>query len=92
MIFQFCFGIIISILLPETVLSGSVPLSSTTTTYKQLNAQFHEKIDFIAVFLLASLKNAIELGEKPNFSHGRNEDFFARISAAQRTMYDISMQ
>lgn len=85
MIFQFCFGIIISILLPETVLSGSVPLSGTTTTYKQLNAQFHEKIDFIAVFLLASLKNAIELGEKPNFSHGRNEDFFARISAAQQT-------
>jgi hypothetical protein len=86
MLLRVGFVIIISSLLVGLVLSaGSVPLSGTTTTYKLLNAQFHEKIDFIAVFLLASLKNAIELGEKPVFSHGRSEDFFARVSAAQQT-------
>ena len=86
MMLRICCAIIISFLLLEIVLSsGSVPFSGTTDTYKLLNAQFHEKIDFIAVFLLASLKNAIELGEKPVFAHGRNEDFFARISAAQQT-------
>ena len=86
MMFRIGFVIIINSLLVALVLSsGSVPLSGSTNTYKLLNAQFHEKIDFIAVFLLASLKNAIELGEKPVFAHGRNEDFFARISAAQQT-------
>jgi hypothetical protein len=86
MMFRIGFVIMISSLLVALVLStGSVPLSGTTDTYKLLNAQFHEKINFIAVFLLASLKNAIELGEKSVFAHGRNEDFFARVSAAQQT-------
>ena len=66
-------------------LSKSIPLSDSTNTYKLLNAQSHEKIDFIAIFLLASLKNAIQLGESPQFSHGRDEDFFARVTAAQQT-------
>jgi len=71
-------------LLP-TITSKSSPLTDTTKTYKVLNSQSKEKVDFIAVFLLASLKNAVELGETFVKAHGRDENFFTRIVASQQT-------
>jgi hypothetical protein len=37
------------------------------------------------MFMLASLKNAVQLGEQVVIAHGRDEDFFARIYGIQQT-------
>jgi hypothetical protein len=52
--------------------------------YSILNSQNQEPINFIAIFLLSSLRLATELGEEYHEVHG-GANFFARARAIQRT-------
>jgi len=75
----------------KEVSAKTQPLTNSTLTYLELNAQFSSIKDvvspyskFLSVFLLSSLQNAVELGESFLDIPG-TDDYFARIRAAQLT-------